>query len=331
MPKSKPGREHLTVDVVVEIPQGSRNKFEWDAKRHVMRLDRRIPGAVFYPTHYGFVPDTLAPDGDPVDALVIAEEPLYPGVWLTGRPIGVGWLWDSGVLEPKIVCVPENDPGMASIRKLSDLPPLALREIEQFFDVYKILEPGRETRFVRWGGRKQATAAIRHAQQVSRPADGNDHANIRSDSDVAQLVARLREIEATIGVAESCTGGLVASSIAATDGAGQCFRGAVVAYAEDVKYRLLGVTPGSGVINAPAARQMADGARHLLGSDVGLATTGVVGPDPEEDQPVGTIWIGVASGNGRRSAFLFDIDGDPDCVRSRALHEAIGVAAAHLS
>src|SRR5262249_39119680 len=130
---------------------------------------------------------------------------------------------------------------------------------------------------------------------------------------------------------ESCTGGLVASAIAATDGAGECLRGGIVAYAEQVKYEMLGLAPGAGVINAHAARQMADGARRLLNADVGLATTGVVGPDPQEDQPVGTLWVGVASGDGPVSAHRVDIDGDPARVRDRAVHYAIRVAAACIS
>jgi len=167
---SRHSHEVSTVEVVIEIPQGSRNKFEWDEKLSVIRLDRRIPGAVSFPTHYGFVPRTLAPDGDPIDALVLAEPPLYPGVWLTARPIGVGWLADDGILEPKILCVPQNDPGAASIRKLDDLPPLVLREIEQFFDVYKLLEPGKHTRFARWGGRKEAAGAIEKAREAAHDA-----------------------------------------------------------------------------------------------------------------------------------------------------------------
>jgi PncC family amidohydrolase len=206
-----------------------------------------------------------------------------------------------------------------------------LKEIEQFFDVYKILEPGRQTRFMRWGGRKEAATAIERAREARRDGGNAGAETGRNDSDVAHLVARLSELDKTIGIAESCTGGLVASSIAATDGAGRCLRGAIVAYAAEVKYQLLGVTPGAGVINGPAARQMADGARRLLRSDIGLATTGVVGPDSQEGQPVGTVWIGVSSGNGGRSAYRFDFDGDPESVRARALHEAIGAAAAHLS
>jgi PncC family amidohydrolase len=156
-------------------------------------------------------------------------------------------------------------------------------------------------------------------------------AMIESNAEVGKLVARLCEVNKTIAIAESCTGGLVASAIAATDGAGECFVGGVVAYAAHVKYDVLGVAAGAPVINAAAAKEMADGVRRLLGADVGLATTGVVGPDAQEDQPVGTIWIGVSSGDDRASAHRVDVDGDPDRVRAHAMHYALAVAVAHLS
>jgi inorganic pyrophosphatase len=156
---------------VIEIPRGSRNKYEWDGEREVIRLDRRIPGAVSYPTDYGFVVDTLEVDGDPLDALVMIAEPTYPGIWITARPVCVGWVVDEGGREAKVLCVPAGDPSTESLRDLDDVPGSVLTEIEQFFDVYKVLEPQRHARMDRWGNRAAAWRAIREARARRRRCD----------------------------------------------------------------------------------------------------------------------------------------------------------------
>ena len=132
-------------DVVIEIPRGSRNKYEYDHERHVIRLDRRLFSATVYPADYGFVPDTLADDGDPVDVLVLLDDPTFPGCWVEVRAVGVFRMEDEAGLDAKLLCVPSHDPTYDDVHDLADLPPRLLDEIENFFDVYKMLEPGKTT------------------------------------------------------------------------------------------------------------------------------------------------------------------------------------------
>ena len=130
------------IDVVVEIPRGSRNKYEYDEERGVMRFDRRLMGAIGFPADYGYVPETIGTDGDALDALVLLDEPTYPGVWVTSRPIGVTWIETLGRREAKLVCVPDAEPAYADVRALSDLPDHVGAEISQFFDMYTTLDDG---------------------------------------------------------------------------------------------------------------------------------------------------------------------------------------------
>ena len=133
------------IDVVVEIPRGSRNKYEYDHEQHVLRLDRRLFSATVYPADYGFIPDTLGEDGDPLDALVLLEEPTFPGCWITARPVGVFWMTDDKGPDAKIICVPAQDPRWDGVNEIEDVPALLRAEIEHFFEVYKTLEPGKSS------------------------------------------------------------------------------------------------------------------------------------------------------------------------------------------
>ena len=160
------------LDVVIEIPRGSRNKYEYDHERHVIRLDRRLFSATVYPTDYGFVPTTLAEDGDPLDVLVLLEDPTFPGCWVEVRPVGVFWMEDEKGLDAKILCVPEHDPVYEDITSIDELAPHLLDEIHHFFDVYKMLEPGAHTETRGFEGRDAALAEIaacrvRHAATSS--------------------------------------------------------------------------------------------------------------------------------------------------------------------
>src|SRR6516165_2886107 len=121
-------------DVVIEIPRGSRNKYEYDHERHVIRLDRRLFSATVYPTDYGFVPTTLAEDGDPLDVLVLLEDPTFPGCWVRVRALGVFWMEDEKGADAKIITVPAHDPVYEHVRDISELPHLLLDEIEHFFE-----------------------------------------------------------------------------------------------------------------------------------------------------------------------------------------------------
>jgi inorganic pyrophosphatase len=150
----------IAMDVVVEVPRGSRNKYEFDHDHHVMRLDRRLFSATVYPADYGFVPDTLAEDGDPLDAMVLLEEPVFPGCWVRARPIGIFWMEDEKGPDAKIICVPLGDPRWDQVRDLGDMPTHLRSEIHHFFDVYKALEPGKSTSTTGFEGREAALGEI---------------------------------------------------------------------------------------------------------------------------------------------------------------------------
>src|SRR4051812_48528470 len=149
-----------TLDIVVEIPKGSRNKYEMDHDTGVIRLDRRLFSATVYPSDYGFVPDTLALDGDPLDVLVLLEDPTFPGCWVEVRAVGVFWMEDEKGPDAKILCVPSHDPAYETVDDIADLPKRLLDEIEHFFDVYKMLEPEKNSTTRGYEGRDVAYAEI---------------------------------------------------------------------------------------------------------------------------------------------------------------------------
>ncbi|MBI2955547.1 MAG: inorganic diphosphatase [Chloroflexi bacterium] len=144
--KAVPAR---VAEVFVEIPRGSRNKYEYDETRGVIRLDRVLYSSVHYPTDYGFVPATLAEDGDHLDALVVVEEPTFPGCLVKTRVIGALRMIDERGEDNKILGVPVGDRRFDDILDIDDLPHHWLREIENFFGTYKTLE-GVETRVMGW-------------------------------------------------------------------------------------------------------------------------------------------------------------------------------------
>lgn len=129
-----------TVDVIVEIPKGSRNKYEYDAETGSMVLDRMLFTSMQYPADYGFIQGTLGDDGDPLDALVLVGEPTFPGCLIRARPVCLFRMRDEKGEDEKILCVPLKDPMWSHVQDLEDLPPPLLNEIEHFFQVYKDLE-----------------------------------------------------------------------------------------------------------------------------------------------------------------------------------------------
>jgi inorganic pyrophosphatase len=145
------------VEVVVEVPRGSRNKYEVDADS-VVRFDRRLPGSFAFPADYGFVPDTVGSDGEPLDALVLMVEATYPGVRVRTRVVGVFWVMTGHGREAKLVCLPEGDSAYAGIDDLDQLPEHQLTEIAHFFDIYRDLDPDKT---VRCDGRDGAQVALR--------------------------------------------------------------------------------------------------------------------------------------------------------------------------
>ena len=128
------------VNLIVEIPAGSRNKYEYFAEAGVMALDRVLHSSVRYPFDYGFIPNTLAEDGAPLDAMVIMEEPTFAGCLIQARPIGVLDMHDSGAYDGKILCVPVADPRQEAISSIKQIAPTQLEDVAEFFRTYKSLE-----------------------------------------------------------------------------------------------------------------------------------------------------------------------------------------------
>ncbi len=156
------------VEVVVEIPKGSRNKYEYDHEHEVFRLDRRLFSASSYPGDYGFIPETLGEDGDPLDALVLVEEPTFPGCRLRARPVGVFLMEDEEGPDAKILCVLEDDPLWEQMKQLKDIPPALLAEVEHFFDVYKMLEPHKKATTIGYEGKDTAFREISEARKRAK-------------------------------------------------------------------------------------------------------------------------------------------------------------------
>jgi inorganic pyrophosphatase len=148
------------VDVVIEIPRGSRNKYEIDEATGAFRLDRVLYSSVHYPTDYGFIVGTHAPDGDHLDVLVINEEPTFVGCRLWARPVGVLLMEDEKGKDEKVIAVPVADPRYEGIDQLSEIHPHWLREIENFFNVYKTLEPNKAVTISGYGDREEAWRLI---------------------------------------------------------------------------------------------------------------------------------------------------------------------------
>jgi inorganic pyrophosphatase len=147
------------VRMIVEIPKGSANKFEYDGKLGVFRLDRALYSPMHYPGDYGFIPGTLAEDGDPLDVLTLVGEPSFTGCLIEVRPVGVLYMVDKEEPDEKILAVPNNNPRYDSIHTIDQIFPHLKREIEHFFSIYKELQ-GSKTRMEGWGGPKEARKLI---------------------------------------------------------------------------------------------------------------------------------------------------------------------------
>ena len=159
-------------DVVVEIPKGSRNKYEVDHETGRVYLDRVLFTAFSYPVDYGYFENTLGLDGDPVDALVLLEYPVFPGVGIKVRPVGVLNMSDEAGSDAKVVCVQEKDPRWAHIQDISDVPEQTRLEFEHFFARYKDLEPNKWVKIEGWGDAAEAEAIV-EAGIVKLREEGN--------------------------------------------------------------------------------------------------------------------------------------------------------------
>jgi inorganic pyrophosphatase len=148
-------------DVLIEIPKGSRNKYEVDHASGRIRLDRTLFTSTQYPADYGYIEQTLGEDGDPLDALVLLQgDPLFPGVLVSCRAIGMFRMTDEKGGDDKVLCVPANDPRLEHLRDIHHVPEFDRLEIQHFFEVYKELEPGKSVEGARWVGRADAEAEI---------------------------------------------------------------------------------------------------------------------------------------------------------------------------
>ena len=155
----------MEFDVIVEIPQGSRNKYEMDHEQHRIRLDRMLFTSTQYPADYGYIDHTLGRDGDPLDALVLVGDPTFPGCVIECRAVGMFVMKDEKGPDEKILCVPAHDPRYRAVQDIGDVPHFDRLEITHFFEVYKDLEPGKSVEGSHWEGRDEAYEEIQAARR----------------------------------------------------------------------------------------------------------------------------------------------------------------------
>ncbi|MFW6448513.1 MAG: inorganic diphosphatase [Halobacteriota archaeon] len=163
------------ISVVVECLKGDRNKYEYDKDIPGIKLDRALHSNVHYPGDYGFIPRTWYDDDDPLDVLVLVEDPTFPGCIIDARPVGLMTMLDDDEQDDKVIAVPSEDPRWDHVRNLADLTDQQRKEIGEFFGTYKNLEPGKETAVQEWHDRDAAMAAIEHAIELYTDAFGADH------------------------------------------------------------------------------------------------------------------------------------------------------------
>jgi inorganic pyrophosphatase len=161
-----------SISCIVEIPKGSRNKYEWDHERDALVLDRFLFSSVVYPTDYGFFPETLSLDGDPLDAMVCVSEPTFPGCMIDVKPIALFRMEDEKGLDDKVLCVPLSDPGWNTLESLDEVPDQLQNEIAHFFSIYKTLED-KKVSVHGWFSRQEALEEIRASRERFR--ESSDH------------------------------------------------------------------------------------------------------------------------------------------------------------
>ncbi len=160
-------------DAIIEIPKGSKNKYEVDHVTGRVFLDRVLFTGFVYPTDYGFFENTLGLDGDPVDVLVLLDYPLFPGVGVKVRPVGVFNMTDDGGSDAKVIAVQAKDPRWSWIQDVDDIPEYTRKEIEHFFEHYKDLEPGKWVKTEGWGNAAEAEAIVQAG--ITKLADEGSH------------------------------------------------------------------------------------------------------------------------------------------------------------
>src|ERR671939_429280 len=158
-------------DVTIEIPKGQRNKDELDHATGRIRLDRMLFTSTRYPADYGYIEETLGQDGDPLDALVLLEEPTFPGCLITCRAIGMFRMTDEKGGDDKVLTVPATDPRMSHLTDIGDVSEFDRLEIQHFFETYKDLEPGKSVEGAEWTGREEAEAEINASLRRAEEAE----------------------------------------------------------------------------------------------------------------------------------------------------------------
>jgi inorganic pyrophosphatase len=156
-------------DVVIEIPKGSRNKYEVDHDSGRVKLDRYLYTSMAYPADYGFIENTLGEDGDPLDALVLLPESLFPGCIVEARPVAMFQMTDEAGGDDKVLCVPAGDHRWDHIQDLRDVPSYELEVIKHFFVHYKDLEPGKFVKAADWTGLAEAEAEVTRSIERFKP------------------------------------------------------------------------------------------------------------------------------------------------------------------
>ena len=163
----------MEFDVTIEIPKGQRNKYEMDNHTGRIRLDRRLFTSTSYPADYGFVERTLGGDGDPLDALVLLDEPTFPGCLIRVRALGMFRMKDEAGPDEKLLCVVAGDPRQAHLRDIHDIAEFDKLEIKHFFEVYKDLAPGKSVEGAEWVGREEAEQEVlRSRRRLEQNPDG---------------------------------------------------------------------------------------------------------------------------------------------------------------
>lgn len=151
-------------NAVIEIPEGSHNKYEYDEKMGIFKLDRVIHSPFYYPADYGFIPQTLSEDGDTLDALILSTDPISTGIVVEARTVGIFKMEDEKGIDYKILGVVEEEPRLSQIQSLNDVPEHILKEIAHFFEVYKALEK-KHSKVLGWGAKEEAIEYLKKSHQ----------------------------------------------------------------------------------------------------------------------------------------------------------------------
>jgi inorganic pyrophosphatase len=198
-------------DVTIEIPKGQRNKYEVDHATGRIRLDRMLFTSTRYPDDYGFIEGTLGEDGDPLDALVLLEEPTFPGCLIRARALGMFRMRDEAGGDEKVLCVPTGDQRAAWRHDIDDVSDFHRLEIQHFFEVYKDLEPGKSVEGAHWVGRAEAEAEIERSRQraidtgyYSRRAGGRVQGRPAKGMTLPQRIDVMRTGRPSLGASRIC-------------------------------------------------------------------------------------------------------------------------------